>query len=213
MPRLLHSQVYLTIMWRRSLQFATKKDLKKFRFARRHSNPQGLYKGPCTATQFFLQTFFWELRSLSHQKSFSRGQLGNQSETIGMQFSILTTFRFNGLSSLVIENHNNFKYRVTRDLLFFHCKLSVYICFKSWKSIVIALIVGKVKEPGIKRNMKRSMDLTEHLPENFINYIGNGSDHSFSYFASTSYWEETLYFKNRKEILNLWPLRYDRSGR
>ena len=28
MPRLLHSQVYLTIMWRRSSQFATKKGLK-----------------------------------------------------------------------------------------------------------------------------------------------------------------------------------------
>ena len=38
----------------------------------------------------------------------------------------------------------------------------------------------KVKEPEIKRNMTRSMNLTEHLPENFINYIGKGSNHSFS---------------------------------
>ena len=97
MPRLLHSQVYLPIMWRRSSQFATKKGLKKFRFARRHSNPQGLFKGPYTGTEFFFLVFFLELRSFSHQKSFSRGQLGNQSDTTGVQFSILTTFRWRKL--------------------------------------------------------------------------------------------------------------------
>ena len=59
MPRPLHSQVYLPIMWRRSSQFATKKGLKKFRFARRHSNPQGLFKGPYTGTEFFFSGFLF----------------------------------------------------------------------------------------------------------------------------------------------------------
>ena len=59
MPRLLHSHVYLTIMWRRSSQFATKKGLKNFRFTRRHSNPQSLFKGPYTGTEFFFSGFLF----------------------------------------------------------------------------------------------------------------------------------------------------------
>ena len=158
MPRLLHSQVYLTIMWRRSLQFAVKKDLKKFRFARWHSNPQSLFKGTYTGTEFFFFGFsFWNcvhflIRNLSHVDNSAISQTLQVSNFRYLPRSAEEIFRFNGLSSLLIENNNNFKYWATRNLLFFHCKLSVYICFKSWKSIVISLIVGKVKEPGIRRN-------------------------------------------------------------
>ena len=157
MPRLLHSQVYLTIMWRRSLQFATKKDLKKFRFAPRHSTHKVCTRARTLALNFFYRLSFWNcvhclIRNLSHADNLAISQTLQVSNFRYLPRSAEENFRFNGLSSLLIENNNNFKYRVTRNLLFFHCKLLGYICFKSWKSIVISLIVGKVKEPGIRRN-------------------------------------------------------------
>ena len=109
------------------------------------------------ALNFFFWFSFWNcvhflIRNLSHADNLAISQTLQVSNFRYLRRSAEENFRFNGLSSLLIENNNNFKYRVTRNLLFFHCKLLGYICFKSWKSIVISLIVGKVKEPGIRRN-------------------------------------------------------------
>ena len=146
MPRLLHSQVYLTIMWRRSSQFATKKGLHVD--IRTH---KVCWRVRTMALNFFFGFSFWNcvhflIRNLSHADNSAISQTLQVSNFRYLPRSAEEIFRFNGLSSLLIEKNNNFKYRGTRNLLFFYCKLSVYICFKSWKSIVISVIVhGKSK--------------------------------------------------------------------
>ena len=159
MPRLLHSQVYLTIMWRRSSQFATKKGLK-IKNSGLHVDIRThkvCWRVRTLALNFFFGFSFWNcvhflIRNLSHADNSAISQTLQVSNFRYLPRSAEEIFRFNGLSSLLIENNNNFKYRGTRNLLFFYCELSVYICFKSWKIIVISVIVGKVKEPGIRRN-------------------------------------------------------------